>query len=142
LVKSNPSALARAAAVSAAVYKEQGAGPDYWEKYYKGAEEKDKQGQTVDLGGSSVSNLADSLLTFGLVPGSANLFAATYKVFGDIVVAQYPELVPNYPGVSEILDTSYLQAVARRAAPTARVIATTKPHYERKQTVHSVVSRR
>jgi outer membrane protein OmpA-like peptidoglycan-associated protein len=142
LVKSNPAALKQAAAVSAAVYKESGAGADYWERYYKGAQEKDKQGLLVDLGGSSVSNLADSLLSFGLVPGSANLFAATYKVFGDIVVAQYPELVPRYPSVSEILDTSYLQAVARRVAPTAQVIATRKPQYQKKQPVRSVVSRK
>jgi len=142
LVKSNPAALEQAATVSAAVYKESGAGPDYWERYFKGAQEKDKQGIPVDLGGSSVSNLADSLLSFGLVPGSANLFAATYKVFGDIVVAQYPELVPSYPPVSDVLDTSYLQAVARRAAPTAQVIAKTKPHYARKQQVSRVVSRK
>ena len=142
LVKSSPAALKQAAAVSAQVYKESGAGPDYWERYYKGAQEKDKQGVLVDLGGSSVSNLADSLLSFGLVPGSANLFAATYKVFGDIVVSQYPELVPRYPAVSEILDTSYLQDVARQAAPTAQVIAKTKPHYERKQQVSRVVSRK
>jgi len=142
MVKSNPAALSRAAAVSAAVYNESGAGPDYWVRYYKGSEEKDKQGMVVELGGSSVSNLADSLLTFGLVPGSANLYAATYKVFGDIVVAQYPELVPNYPALSDILDTSYLQAVARRAAPSRQVIASIKPQYGKKTAVKRIVSRK
>jgi hypothetical protein len=63
-----------------------------------------------------VNNLADALLTFGLAQGAANLFAATYETFGDLVVDQYPELVPNYPPVREILDTSYLQAVARKMA--------------------------
>ena len=57
-----------------------------------------------------------------MTPGSSNLFAATYKVFGDIVVEQYPELVPSYPPVQEILDTSYIKAVAKRAQP-----AQTKP---------------
>lgn len=143
-VKSRPEALRRAAAISAAVYQEQGADANYWEKYYKGTVETDKQGQSVELGGSSVNNLADALLTFGLTPGAANLFAATYEVFGDIVVAQYPELVPNYPKTSEILDTSYLKAVAKRAAPgaTTTALARARPTFKAKQPVKSVVSRR
>lgn len=141
-VKSNPSALSRAAQISAAVYQEQGADAAYWEKYFKGVQEQDRTGQTVELGGSSVNNLADSLLTFGLVPGSANLFAATYRVFGDIVVAQYPELVSNYPPIEQVLDTSYLQAVAKRAAPTARQVAQIKPTFSGTVPLRRVVSRR
>src|SRR5205823_3395741 len=126
-VKSNPAALSRAAAISQEVYKESGADAAYWEKYYKGAQEPDKTGVMVDLGGSSVNNVTDMLLTFGLVPGSANLFAATYRVFGDIVEAQYPELVPNYPSVQSVLDTSYLQDLAKRSAPTPAAIARATP---------------
>ena len=70
-----------------------------------------------------MNNLAEMLLTFGLVPGSANLFGATYRVFGDIVVAQYPQLLPSYQPISEILDTSYLQDVAKKAAPTTATVA-------------------
>ncbi len=141
-VKSSPEALHRAAQISADAYKEAGDGADYWERYYKGVRETDKSGVPIDLGGSSVNNLADSLLTFGLVPGSANLFAATYKVFGDIVAAQYPELLPNYAPVEAILDTSYLQAIAKRGAPTAAVLNTAKTRYDKSQRVQSVVSRR
>src|SRR5262249_39821578 len=114
LVKAHTAALRAAAGISAAGYRESGAGAAYWEKYYKGAVERDKTGLMVALGGSSVNNLADNLLLFGLAPGSSNLFAATYKVFGDVVVDQYPNLVPSYPPVHEILDTSYIEALAKR----------------------------
>ena len=117
-VKSNPAALKKASEVSNEVYHENGTDPTYWEKYYKGAQEQDKTGVTVDLGGSSVNNLADMLLTFGLVPGSDNLFGATYKVFGDIVATQYPDLLKGYYPADQITDMSYLKDVASRARPT------------------------
>ncbi len=140
-IKSSPAALKRAAEVSAAVYKESGSGADYWEKYFKGTQEKDATGQMVDLGGSSVNNLADSLLSFGLVSGSANLVATTYKVFGDIVVQQYPNLVPNYPSPSQIIDTSYMQALSSQAPQQA--IAAVKPTYSKaSSTPKSVVSKK
>jgi len=114
-VKSNARALEFASKVSAKVYHESDGG--YWEKYYHGTTERDKTGNIVELGGSAANNLADNLLLFGLVPGSSNLFAATYKVFGDIVVNQYPELVPSYMPVKDILDTSYIKDIAAKNAP-------------------------
>lgn len=138
-VRQNPAALQRAAEVSNAVYHEQGTDPDYWVKYYKGTTETDKMGLKVALGGSKVNTLADNLLLYGLVPGSSNLFAATYKVFGDIVVSQYPELVPDYPPVNQILDTSYVQDLAKKSAPktTAAMPKYTKPAAGTKQQVVS-----
>jgi OOP family OmpA-OmpF porin len=138
-VKSVQGALHHAAQVSSAVYNEKNADASYWEKYFIGATERDKQGIMVDLGGSTVNNLADNLQVFGLVPGSANLFAATYTVFGDVVVSQYPDLVAKYPPVKEILDTSYIQAVTQRAAPTTTAHQQT---FTASEPVANVISRR
>jgi outer membrane protein OmpA-like peptidoglycan-associated protein len=138
-VKAVTGALHFAAGVSAAVYAEKNADASYWEKYFIGVNERDKQGIMVDLGGSTVNNLADNLQVFGLAPGSANLFAATYTVFGDIVVAQYPDLVPKYPPVKEILDTSYIQAIAQRSAPSTPAEQRT---FSAAEPVQSVISRK
>ena len=110
-VKSSTAAKHFAGAVSAKVYGEQNA--EYWQRYYDGVTETDATGKSMFLGGSAVSNLADDMLLFGLVPGSANTFAATYKVFGDIVKAQYPTLVSSYAPADQVVDTSYLTDVAK-----------------------------
>ena len=130
-VKKSPLALQAGAAVSAAAYKEQDAA--YWAKYYTGVVEADKTGAQVALGGSSVNDLTDAAKAFGLVPGTANKYGAVYKEFGDIVVAQYPSVVPSYPPLEQILDASYVQNLvkkiglpdAARATPAPR--ATPKP---------------
>ena len=141
-VKSNPSALRRASEISNEVYHENGTDPSFWERYFKGTQQQDKTGVTVDLGGSSVNNLADMLLTFGLVPGSANLFGATYRVFGDIVAAQYPELLKGYYPVEQISDTSYLQDLARQAKPTETAMTTAKPTFNASKRIETAVSRK
>ena len=109
-VKKSADALAKAAAVSAEVYGERDAA--YWSKYFRPVTEKDKQGQIVQLGGSTVSNLADNLQLFGM-NGKTNYFAVTYQIFGDIVKSQYPSLLPSYPPVADILDLTYLKSVAQ-----------------------------
>lgn len=136
-VKYNAAAFKRAAQLSADVYKEADAA--YWEKYFRVVREQDKTGLMVELGGSSVNNLADNMMLFGLTPGSANIFAATYKVFGDIVVNQYPDLVPEYAPVGEILDTSYVQGLAKRG--NAKTEADL-PKFTTGDRVKDVVSRR
>ena len=146
-VKNSDAALDRASQISAAVYKEAGTDASYWKKYYKGTTEQDKTGQMVDLGGSSVNNLADSLLSFGLVPGSANLVAATYRVFGDVDVAQYPELVPSYYSPDQVIDNSYLADVAQKLQPEARKVYVAnvqkaRPTYNKGVAVKRVLSRR
>ena len=112
-IQTNPQALDRGSAIAAKLFHEQGADAAYWKKYFVGATQTDKQGLTVELGGSSVNTLGDSLLAMGLVPGSANLVGTTYTVFGQLVSSQYPELLPNVPPESSVIDTSYLNALAK-----------------------------
>lgn len=116
-VRVNGEVFHRASEISAEVYQEEGADTNYWLRYFNGVTERDRKGLNVELGGSSVNTLVDNLRLFGLTPGSPNLFGATYTALGNVVVEQYPDLVPDYPPVSEILDTSYIEGIAKRAAP-------------------------
>jgi OOP family OmpA-OmpF porin len=111
-VRTSTQALNKAGEISQQVYNEDGADAAYWVKYYNGTKQRDKQGIEVDLGGSYCNTIADEMLLFGLYEGTANIFAATYTVFGDVVKTQYPDLVPSYPPVDQILDTQYVKAVA------------------------------
>jgi OmpA-OmpF porin, OOP family len=115
-VRSSSGALRKAAEIGAEAFGEQDA--SYWERYFKGTIEKDKTGMMVELGGSSVNNIADNMLLFGLVPGSANIFASVYKTFGDIVKQQYPTLMPSYPPADQITDMQYIKVVADKQSFT------------------------
>lgn len=119
-VKHFDQALQRAGEASYAIYKEETAA--YWVKYYKGTIEADKTGIKVPLGGSTVSNLGDNLVLFGLAPGSggldSSLFKATYEGFGNIAKQQYPRLVPDFPPTAKAVDTSYLEALAKTTTVT------------------------
>jgi outer membrane protein OmpA-like peptidoglycan-associated protein len=59
-----------------------------------------------------VNNLADNVVLFGLEKGRESAFAATYTEFGNVVVQQYPALVPTFPAVAKVVNTSYLQDIA------------------------------
>jgi len=118
LIKQSDDNLKKAAALSAVVYNEKDG--DYWYKYFTVQTVKDKQGLMVELGGSSVNNLADALQVFGLAEGSTSIFAATYTVFGDIVKQQYPKLVPDYPPVNDVLELTALKELAAENAPTTK----------------------
>lgn len=142
-IKSSDVALRKACEISADVFNEQGADAGYWYKYFKGVTESDAQGLNVELGGSSVNNLSDNMLLFGLVPGSANLFAATYTVFGDVVVQQYPKLVPGYDPVESVLDTSYIKTLVANVSPNLRnaQVAQSSPSYDPGGAVQSIGSK-
>jgi outer membrane protein OmpA-like peptidoglycan-associated protein len=135
-VKSDDAALRRASAISALVYKEKDAA--YWYRYFTVQKVKDKQGLAVELGGSSVNNLADNAQLFGLAPGSINAFGVTYSVFGDVVRSQYPELLPSYYPVAEITELSYLRALLANGPKTRADTASFEPG----QKVEQVVARR
>jgi len=124
-VKSSRAALERAAEVSDQVYAEKETGPAYWLKYYSGSTERDAQGLSIELGGSKVNDLGDNVALFGLRPGYANAFEATYTTFGNIVHEQYPEDVPSYPPAKEVVNTSYLEHVlAAERAPLNPAVET------------------
>jgi outer membrane protein OmpA-like peptidoglycan-associated protein len=111
-VKKSDAALKQAAAISAIAYNEKE--PGYWYKYFKPVVQTDASGVAVELGGSSVNNLPDALNTFGLLPGSTNLFAATYTVFGNVVKSQYPALVPTFYPADQITDMSFIKDIAKK----------------------------
>lgn len=107
-------ALQRAGKASYAIYNEET--PAYWVKYYKGVKERDKAQQPVELGGSTVMNLADNLVLFGLTDDqgdpSSSMFRATYEGFGNIAKQQYPNLVPDFPKTSEAVNVMFLKDLA------------------------------
>lgn len=119
LIKQYPEALTRAGVASYNVYNDQT--PGYWVKYYKGVTERDKTGNPVPLGGSTVMNLADNLVLFGLAEGTGgianSLFKATYEGFGNIAKQQYPKLIPTFPTAAEATNLTFLQALQAQAAP-------------------------
>jgi OOP family OmpA-OmpF porin len=135
-VKAYPAALDKAGDISAKVYNEEDKA--YWVKYYKGTSVADKRNLVVELGGSTVHNVADNLEIFGLNEGSTNVVKIVYKLFGDIVVKLYPKLVPSYPPADQIIDVSYLRNVA--SGHKSDVTVAEKPSFNADQNVTQKVS--
>ncbi len=121
-VKSFEGALTKAGEISAKVYNEKDGA--YWVKYYKGVTETDKQGLLVSLGGSRAHNLADNLDLFGM-NGGVNVYASVYKVFGDVVVNLYPEYVPNYPTIENVIDLTYISNAKSKSGVVTNADVTT-----------------
>jgi outer membrane protein OmpA-like peptidoglycan-associated protein len=113
-LKAFDKSLHKAAAISAKVYNDQDEA--YWYKYYKGVTEADAQGMKVDLGGSTVNNLADNLILFGLEPGTNDNFRSTYAVFANIATQQYPALFKDtpIPDLKDIEDKSFITGAQAR----------------------------
>jgi OmpA-OmpF porin, OOP family len=119
-ISSFPEAKKRAAVATWEVYEKEQS-PDYWEKYFDGATEPDKLGVPVELGGSAIDNLQDAMSLFGLLPGTADRMRATYVTFGEYVKKMYPKLVPSYPPFEDVMNTSFIQDVARSS--TSKTVA-------------------
>jgi len=132
-IKTDDAALRRAAAVSALVYNERDAA--YWYRYFKVQKETDKKGIEVELGGSSVNNLADNAQLFGLAPGSADVFGATYTVFGNIAKSQYPALLSGFYPVEKVTDLSYVKELYAQGTKTAAESAAFSSDAKMKQVV-------
>lgn len=108
-VRSFSSAKTLAAKVSAKVYNDKDY--VYWLKYYNGIKQKDVMNLEVNLGGSMVFNLADAANMFGLGKDGIDRYKIVYTTFGDIMARMYPEIMPNYPEYSKVIDKSFLMSV-------------------------------
>jgi len=98
-----------AAEVSAKLYQEKDAA--YWLKYYNGVAEKDIRGMTVNLGGSTVFNLADMANTYGLGNDKVDRYKAVYNTFGNLMVKMYPSIMPSFMPYEKAVDKSFLLSV-------------------------------
>jgi outer membrane protein OmpA-like peptidoglycan-associated protein len=76
------------------------------------------------------------MLLYGM-NGGTNIYADVYKVFGDLVVTMYPELLPSYPPIEKILDLTFIQKVAER---TTNMPAATQTKINLNAPVTQVVS--
>jgi OOP family OmpA-OmpF porin len=136
-IKQYPAAIQRAGEVSAEVYKEADRDAEWWIQYFQGVDNfVDKQGMTVSLGGSKPNNLADMYLLFG----PAALFKSTYVAFGNVVVQQYPQLVPEYPPAEEAINSSFVLNVVKRTKTTAKTADQFK--FDKSASLGSVVGKR
>src|SRR6185437_9330393 len=82
-----------------------------WLKYYNGVEEQDVQGLKVNLGGSTVFNLADMANTFGLGADKVDRYRAVYNTFGNLMVKMYPAIMPSFVPYEKAVDKSFLLSV-------------------------------
>lgn len=137
-VKSHSRALTYATEIAAELFG--GLTAQEWEKYYKGVSVTDVQGNIVELGGSRVFNLADNVKYFGL-NGGTNNYEAVYTVFGNIAKDAYPERLPSFRPVGDILDLTYVSAVYGREKNNAQMTgASETTKFTEGQTMSSLVS--
>lgn len=139
-VKSSKEALMRGAEANAEIWGNQKPA-SYWAKYFVGVQTTDIQGIPVRLGGSSVNNLQDNLALYGLLDGHANVFAATYTTFGNIVKTQYPKLVPDLLPVEKVLNTRYVQKVQAKYGSKLQGAAEA-PKFQAETPITQVVAKR
>lgn len=106
-VRSNDDALAKAADINSVLFKEQNA--DYWAKYFKGVNEGG-----VQLGGSSVNGLGDNAYLFGLA-GNDAVYKHVYRVFGNVSIKYFPELLKEMVPYEDVVNTNYLKTLVANA---------------------------
>lgn len=106
-VSDRPEALREAAGLSALVYGEKDGA--YWLRYFTRHPERDKTGQMVDLGGSSVASwsVANGMFTNGV-------YKAVYENFGAVFHKMDPSTLPSVPPLDQVLDTRYMVAAGEK----------------------------
>lgn len=138
-VKSHSTALTHAARLSQVIYGDDAMTAADWEKYYKGFKYTDNFGNIVELGGSRVWNLADNARYFGL-EGGINKYEAVYNTFGQIAVEAYPERLPSFQPLEEVLDLSYLTSVYAKNKNNSQMTVASAPTFKEGETISQLVS--
>ena len=85
--------------------------PEYWYTYYDVVPVKDKMGLTVEVGGSSVSNLQRNLKFFGL-DGGTDIGEVVYNQFAKLAKHYYPDFIKSYPPWNQVFNPVYLKAAS------------------------------
>lgn len=65
----------------------------------------------MNLGGSTVFNLADMANTYGLGTDRVDRYKAVYNTFGNLMVKMYPSILPTFIGYDKAVDKSFLNSV-------------------------------
>jgi outer membrane protein OmpA-like peptidoglycan-associated protein len=132
LVRSNDTALLKAATVNAEIFKEQNA--EYWYKGFKGY-----VSNGVSLGGSTTSGLGDNLYAFGL-NGNDNLYKRVYTVFGKVTIKYFPDFLKEMLPYESVVNTTYVQRLAGKVDASQLAIA--KPTYAPNATVQGTFAKK
>lgn len=123
-IKAYPSALQKYTEIEAILYADEGGVDEhgkpythgaYWLRYFNPVKQRDKMGVTVSLGGSAAANYQDNLIAFGF-EGNTNTIVASYNIFRNINLQQYPELYKEdgltpLPLAKDSIDRSYIQDI-------------------------------
>lgn len=117
LVRSDDKALLKGSTVAAKVFNEET--PEYWAKYFKGVVERDRDGNAIELGGSTTNGLGDNAFLFGL-NGNDNLYKRVYSVYGGIVSKLYPELLPTLIPYEQVVNPIYIDNLLKRTVVVAQ----------------------
>ncbi len=107
-IKSYRPAMKRAAEAAVDIYQNKDV--SYFLAMYNGSPIKDAQGESVEVGGNRVMNLADNMEYWGLSDGSVNIASKVYKTYADIIANNYPEDMPGGPvAFNKVVDVTILQ---------------------------------
>lgn len=86
---------------------------DYWYKYYDVVRVKDITGLSVEVGGSSVSNLSRNLNYFG-INGGTDIGNIVYDQFAKLAMHYYPDFMDGYPEWKTVFNPRYINGVQMR----------------------------